>query len=74
MVDAWWEQVLMGDRGKAVGGSGRQSADPVASGCSSLTDLPGEEEYASFVYSLWLLPACPSLCQQQHRMHVSLLL
>lgn len=32
------------DRGEAAGGSGRQSADPFASGSSSLTDLPGEEE------------------------------
>ncbi len=32
------------DRGGAAGGSGRQPADPCASGSSSLTDLPLEEE------------------------------
>ncbi len=32
------------DRGDAAGGSGRQPADPCASGSSSLTDLPLEEE------------------------------
>ena len=32
------------DRGGAAGGSGRQPADPYASGSSSLTDLPLEEE------------------------------